>query len=141
MLFHLPTLNESGVVYIFSKFLVLQFWTKHLWTFSRFSKISLHHEWNESRIISPKICWLPRELPNDLRLRILRNYQISRKLLKRETLWFHGEYPAANQKPNLNIFGESSQKISCKTFHRKIYFPLFCKFINNLMSKIVCNDL
>ena len=35
---------------------------------------------------------------------------------------FDGKYSASTQKPNFDVFGKISQKISGKTFHRKIYF-------------------
>ena len=37
-------------------------------------------------------------------------------------LGFDGEYPAAYPKAGSTFFGKKSQKISCKTVHRKTYF-------------------
>ena len=41
----------------------------------------------------------------------------------------------STQKSILTFFGKKSQKISCKTFHRKNC--KFCEFVSNLLSKIV----
>ena len=35
--------------------LIHQSWTKHLWTFSLFSTISLHHKWYRTRLLWPAI--------------------------------------------------------------------------------------
>ena len=54
------------------------------WDFLMFYQIFLSRQVKRRVIISNKhgTCELPRELPNDLRLRILRNYEISEKFQK-----------------------------------------------------------
>ena len=62
---------------------------------------------------------LPHKLPNDLRLRKLGNFN---KFT--EMLGFDGEYPVGHPKANKMMFScKKLQKISCRTFQRKIYFP------------------
>ena len=45
------------------------------------------------------------------------------------------------QKTTFDAFGKILEKISCKTFHRKIYLAYFCHFVYNPLSKIVLHTL
>ena len=64
------------------------------------------------------MCEVPHELPNNLRLKNLGNLITSTQ--------------PTTQKPNFDVYGKISQKISCKTFHRKIYFAYFRQFFPQL---------
>ena len=46
--------SDAKVVFLTRCTLKVQSWTKHLQTFSLCSTISLHHKWNESRLLSPE---------------------------------------------------------------------------------------
>ena len=109
--------------WVFSPNCRLQSWREHLQTFSRFGRVSLHHKWNWTKLLSPKkeICELTHKLPNHLSLTILgnRNFQ-ERKSLKWLGL-MTGTQPVT-RKPNFDINGKNLLKISCKTFHRKTCF-------------------
>ena len=70
---------------------------------------------------------LPHKLLDNLRLRIFRNQEISRKPLK-------SSCPPKSQ--NL-AFCKKSQKISCEIFLRKTYFPYFRRFVSNRLFNIL----
>lgn len=91
-----------------------------------------------NEIISSKM-WiyeLPRELPNELRPRILRNYKISRKGPK--CLKLMGIYSASHLKRQFWQFCyKTSKKISCNAFCTKTYAALFYGFLYHIFSKVV----
>ena len=66
------------------------------------------------------MCELLYELLNDLRLRILRHYEIATKLLQLLNL-MRSTQPAT-QNADFDIFTRKLRKTSCKTFHGETYF-------------------
>ena len=74
------------------------------------------------------MCEVPHEFPNNLRLKNLGNLITSTQ--------------PTILKPNFDAYGKISQKISSKTFHRKIYFAYFRQFFHNSLFKIVtCEEM
>ena len=66
------------------------------------------------------MCELLYELLNDLRLRILRHYEIATKLLQLLNL-MRSTQPAT-QNADFDIFTRKLRKTSCKAFHGETYF-------------------
>ena len=92
--------------------------------FFTFQQISLHHKWSGTRFYHQKVNYeLLHELPNDSRIRKLQeNFW---------NAWIWWQLP--NQLPKSQILNwsvKSSKKVSCKTFHKKIYFEIYFDLIH-----------
>ena len=90
---------------------LFQFLAQFLFTTSE-TELDYYH-WNVNIRVASRAA-------NDVRLRILGNYEILTKFLKYLDLMASTQ--PTTLMPNFDVFGKQLQKINCKTFHRKTYF-------------------
>ena len=73
-------------------------------------------------------------VPKQLRIEELIKSENLNEIL--EILGINFENSASHPKSNFDICAKTSPKISCRTFHRKIYSTQFCEFVCNRFSMV-----